>query len=148
MAECNKKCEVYSRVVGYYRPVDHWNSGKQEEFKDRLEYSEQIGLNKNFSSKTMENEATLSTVDVEVPIESTLISKYKVFSLPNCTKCTEVKAHLATIQALSGTETSLGNDDGVKEFRQYYKDIKDRVQRNSDGSLPIPTVLFLMNKIR
>ena len=26
-------CEVYSRVVGYFRPVDQWNKGKQEEFR-------------------------------------------------------------------------------------------------------------------
>jgi len=31
-------CEVYSRVVGYYRPVSQWNRGKQEEFQDREEY--------------------------------------------------------------------------------------------------------------
>ncbi len=29
------KCEVYSRVVGYLRPVEQWNDGKQEEFKER-----------------------------------------------------------------------------------------------------------------
>ncbi len=29
------ECEVYSRVVGYLRPVDQWNAGKQEEFKER-----------------------------------------------------------------------------------------------------------------
>jgi len=29
------KCEVYSRVVGYLRPIDNWNEGKREEFKDR-----------------------------------------------------------------------------------------------------------------
>lgn len=29
------KAEVYSRVVGYYRPVQDWNRGKQEEFADR-----------------------------------------------------------------------------------------------------------------
>ena len=29
-------CEVYSRVVGYIRPVDQWNPGKQAEFHDRL----------------------------------------------------------------------------------------------------------------
>ena len=28
-------CEVYSRVVGYIRPIDQWNAGKQEEFKER-----------------------------------------------------------------------------------------------------------------
>ena len=29
------KCEVYSRVVGYLRPVDSWNVGKKAEWKDR-----------------------------------------------------------------------------------------------------------------
>ena len=28
-------CEVYARIVGYLRPVQNWNAGKQEEFKDR-----------------------------------------------------------------------------------------------------------------
>ena len=30
-----QKCERFSRVVGYFRPIDLWNVGKQEEFKDR-----------------------------------------------------------------------------------------------------------------
>ncbi len=29
------ECEVYSRVVGYYRPVKNWNLGKREEFSER-----------------------------------------------------------------------------------------------------------------
>lgn len=33
------KTEVYSRIVGYYRPVQSWNPGKKEEFKDRHTYS-------------------------------------------------------------------------------------------------------------
>ena len=33
--QCSKKCEVYSRVVGYLRPVSQWNDGKQSEFKIR-----------------------------------------------------------------------------------------------------------------
>lgn len=32
------KCEVYSRVVGYLRPVDQWNEGKQSEFRERKTY--------------------------------------------------------------------------------------------------------------
>jgi ribonucleoside-triphosphate reductase (formate) len=32
------KCEVYSRVVGYIRPVEQWNDGKQAEFKDRKQF--------------------------------------------------------------------------------------------------------------
>lgn len=33
--ECGKPVEVYSRVVGYYRPISTWNDGKQTEFADR-----------------------------------------------------------------------------------------------------------------
>lgn len=36
MADCHgTKCEVYSRVVGYLRPVQGWNKGKKEEFTIR-----------------------------------------------------------------------------------------------------------------
>jgi len=35
---CSSNCEVYSRVVGYLRPVQNWNDGKQEEFRLRQEY--------------------------------------------------------------------------------------------------------------
>ena len=31
-------CEVYSRIVGYLRPVQNWNKGKREEFGDRKVY--------------------------------------------------------------------------------------------------------------
>ncbi len=33
--ECGHATEVYSRVVGYYRPVQNWNKGKKEEFEVR-----------------------------------------------------------------------------------------------------------------
>ncbi|MDY6788596.1 MAG: ribonucleoside triphosphate reductase [Candidatus Nanohaloarchaea archaeon] len=36
------KCEVYSRVVGYLRPTEQWNPGKQEEFTDRSDYREKL----------------------------------------------------------------------------------------------------------
>ncbi len=47
MGKCGKECEVYSRVVGYYRPVQRWNEGKKEEFRDRLEYSEERALKRD-----------------------------------------------------------------------------------------------------
>ena len=36
--KCGKVCEVWSRITGYYRPVQNWNDGKVQEFKDRREY--------------------------------------------------------------------------------------------------------------
>ena len=35
---CGEKTEVYSRITGYYRPVQNWNDGKTQEFKDRKVY--------------------------------------------------------------------------------------------------------------
>ena len=35
---CGGKAEVYSRITGYYRPVQNWNDGKAQEYKDRVEY--------------------------------------------------------------------------------------------------------------
>lgn len=35
LEEKRTKCEVYSRVVGYMRPVNQWNLGKQQEYHDR-----------------------------------------------------------------------------------------------------------------
>ncbi|MBR6443795.1 MAG: ribonucleoside triphosphate reductase [Clostridia bacterium] len=35
---CGQKTEVYSRITGYYRPVQNWNDGKAQEFKDRKVY--------------------------------------------------------------------------------------------------------------
>ncbi len=40
--ECGKACEVYSRVVGYLRPVNQWNDGKQAEFKKRRTFDEAV----------------------------------------------------------------------------------------------------------
>ena len=36
---CGNKTEVYSRITGYYRPVQNWNDGKAQEYKDRMVYN-------------------------------------------------------------------------------------------------------------
>ena len=38
MAKCGQKCEVYSRIVGYYRPVSGWNNGKRQEYSERVTF--------------------------------------------------------------------------------------------------------------
>ena len=36
--KCKEKTEVYSRVCGFFLPVQQWNKGKKEEFSERVEY--------------------------------------------------------------------------------------------------------------
>ena len=43
---CGENTEVYSRITGYYRPVQNWNDGKAQEFKDRRLYDQKIAENK------------------------------------------------------------------------------------------------------
>lgn len=46
MKRCASRCEVYSRVTGYMRPVANWNRGKKEEFKSRKPYDTKKVVNK------------------------------------------------------------------------------------------------------
>ena len=41
-------CEIYSRTVGFYRPISQWNNGKQSEFKDR----KTLKVNENILNRT------------------------------------------------------------------------------------------------
>ncbi len=52
MTKCDSQCETYSRIVGYYRPVQNWNIGKKEEFKDRLAYNEEKTMCNSFKTET------------------------------------------------------------------------------------------------
>ena len=43
---CNERMEVYSRVVGYFRPVQNWNPGKKQEFSERVVYNAEELINR------------------------------------------------------------------------------------------------------
>lgn len=38
IVRCNEKCECYSRICGFFRPVENFNKGKKQEFEDRHFY--------------------------------------------------------------------------------------------------------------
>jgi ribonucleoside-triphosphate reductase len=44
-----QKCEVYSRVVGYLRPVNQWNNGKRQEFYDRKTFDQSLNADNSCS---------------------------------------------------------------------------------------------------
>lgn len=52
--EIKVPCEVYSRIVGYLRPIQNWNQGKAQEFADRkmFDISEVISGNKSAAQQT------------------------------------------------------------------------------------------------
>ena len=67
--------------------------------------------------------------------------KYKLFSMPSCPKCIEIKEFLKG-QKTAGEELSLAEPDGIKEMRKIYPVIREMLPRTECGSLPIPAVVF------
>ncbi|MCK4703130.1 hypothetical protein KAT55_07225, partial [Candidatus Bathyarchaeota archaeon] len=47
---CGENCEVYSRVVGYLRPVNQWNDGKKAEFNRRQTFEQAIKVTKGLTA--------------------------------------------------------------------------------------------------
>jgi len=56
---CGKPAEVYSRITGYYRPVQNWNEGKTQEYKDRREYV--------IESSTLKRQAVCHSKEADAP---------------------------------------------------------------------------------
>lgn len=86
---CGGKTEVNSRITGYYRPVQNWNDGKSQEFKDRKEYN--IGTSK-FTGKK-------AGVAQQVEVKDFAYSDGKdkqllLFTMQNCPHCVAIKKYL------------------------------------------------------
>jgi anaerobic ribonucleoside-triphosphate reductase len=91
---CGKKTEVYSRITGYYRPVQNWNDGKVQEFRDRREYNPEPSSNLPilFTSRTCPNcPAAKALLDqngvkyrtVDAVERQDLATAYNVLSVPS-----------------------------------------------------------------
>ncbi|MFR2148245.1 MAG: ribonucleoside triphosphate reductase, partial [Waltera sp.] len=71
---CGAKTEVYSRITGYYRPVQNWNDGKLQEYANRTEYD----IGRSSLKRPTRSVVTLSNFaeDVEVKVEQPQDIKY------------------------------------------------------------------------
>ncbi len=79
---CGESAEVYSRITGYYRPVQNWNNGKTQEYKERKEYN--IGtsvLNHNGPLENCADEKSDSSSNGELQNGSYL---FTTATCPNC----------------------------------------------------------------
>lgn len=83
--ECGEAAEVYSRITGYYRPVQNWNAGKTEEYKARKEYSisNSVLTHEKFSGSQNDTEEIMQAEHTEkAEGDRTMIFATK--TCPNC----------------------------------------------------------------
>ena len=62
--ECGEKTEVYSRITGYYRPVQNWNDGKSQEYRDRRVYDIAGSFGKHAGDKDFDTPLCERTQDI------------------------------------------------------------------------------------
>ena len=83
---CGNKTEVYSRITGYYRPVQNWNDGKAQEYKERRVYDIE---NSKLKEKVVIVEEKAPAVEEPAVTEGTFL-----FTTKTCPNCRIVKAML------------------------------------------------------
>lgn len=83
--ECGEHTEVYSRITGYYRPVQNWNDGKAEEFKDRQVYD---------MSKSHLKKHCVCEEKSKEQNKATNLNEILLFATKTCPNCKMAKAIL------------------------------------------------------
>ena len=85
---CGGKTEVNSRITGYYRPVQNWNDGKAQEFKDRKEYNV-------MTSKLTHKKNAAAKIDVKnFDMNDGTAKQILLFTAKNCPNCKLAKNFL------------------------------------------------------
>lgn len=87
--KCGNVTEVYSRITGYYRPVQNWNDGKLQEYANRTEYK--MGNTVYTTGKKLKNADTKS-----VPIAGRAKNIY-LFTTKTCPNCRLAKEYLKNV---------------------------------------------------
>ena len=88
--KCGKKAEVYSRITGYYRPVQNWNDGKSQEYKNRTVYDI---AHSDFKGSTKTVAMTAEDVRIEETRNGQVTAKY-LFTTETCPNCKIAKQML------------------------------------------------------
>lgn len=113
---CGEKAEVYSRITGYYRPVQNWNEGKSQEYKNRKLYD--VGNVKSMPEEISETKACGSG-EIVLNLEDEISGDgLYLFTTKTCPNCISAKASLkdAPYQVVDAEENmELASEYGIMQ---------------------------------
>ena len=92
--ECGESAEVYSRITGYYRPVQNWNAGKTQEYKERKEYNIGTSVLKHKGPLHPEAKPEQEPAVEEELCENSTGKRKILFTRENCPNCRIVYSYL------------------------------------------------------
>ena len=113
--ECGENAEVYSRITGYYRPVQNWNDGKSQEYKERKVYNiANSDISKHGTAK--KNDAPVAEAEAACPLADGLYL-FKTATCPNCKIALAqlAKAGIAVNEVMAYENQDLAVKLGVKQ---------------------------------
>ncbi len=126
--KCGKPAEVYSRITGYYRPVQNWNDGKAQEYKQRREYdiagSMAAFAKADHGIAKEEKAEQKAACECEAPAEGTRVI---LFATKTCPKC-KISAQLL-------------EKEGIAYEKIYHEDQPDFAKKYDLRQAP--TILLL-----
>ena len=110
---CGEKTEVYSRITGYYRPIQNWNDGKSQEYKDRKTYDI---ANSKLTEKVIE---AVKECDckAEEPESNDGVWLFTTATCPNCKIACALldKAGVKYEKLLANEHADMANAYGIKQ---------------------------------
>ena len=106
--KCGQKTEVYSRITGYYRPVQNWNDGKSEEFKNRKVY--------DVSKSKLTHEVHEEECSCNEPETTETLNSVLLFATKTCPNCKMAKMLLDKAHIQYEVIYAEDNPDKAKEF--------------------------------
>ncbi len=126
--KCGKVTEVYSRITGYFRPVQNWNDGKSQEYKERVEYDpEQSMLNFDEREHGTVRRGTVVADPADAVYED---GKIVLFATKTCPKC-KIAA-------------SLLEKAGIEFEKVYFEDDPDFAKKYNTRQAP--TLLYIVGE--
>ena len=117
--ECGEKTEVYSRITGYYRPVQNWNDGKTQEYHDRKTYD--IANSKLKRSGAVEKPKPAPVAQEEpvisVKAEGDAVYLFATSTCPNCkiAGVTLEKAGISFEKIYANEKPEMAKEYGIKQ---------------------------------
>ena len=110
---CGAPTEVYSRITGYYRPVQNWNEGKSQEYKNRKMYDIEHSIMKRKPAK-VQTEVT-QNLDIEGASSTTVKYLFTTKTCPNCALAKEMLSDEDYVLVDAEEETDMTEKFGIMQ---------------------------------
>lgn len=134
-AEGRTRCEIWTRVMGYHRPVSHFNTGKKSEHFSRKHFTECVSANTKFMLQYNTNPATTSVqTETQTQIEYTNVStmNYLLFTTTTCPQCPSFKEFVNKFVKFPGSM--------INEYSENFQELGEKF-----GISSVPTLLVFEN---